>query len=113
MESPSFSRSVRAQARSVPSRAAIFHDMGVNRRFLDHGDIVEQAHVAHAAAGMARIQISAQQRELFAGGFRRHFGARQIGGRGAVMRFWLRLAANRSVRMRTDTQAEQPSQAGR
>ena len=57
---------------------AIFHDMGVDRRLLDHGDIVEQAHVAHAAAGMARIQIGAQQRELLARRFRRHFRAAQV-----------------------------------
>ena len=82
MESPSRSTSVSAQAmsRGFPSRGvAIFHDMGVDRRLLDHGDIVEQAHVAHAAAGVARIQIGAQQRELFARRFRRHFAARQIG----------------------------------
>ena len=57
---------------------AVFHDMGVHRRFLDHGDIVEQAHVAHAAARMARIQIGAQQGKLFAGGFGGHFGTMQI-----------------------------------
>ena len=114
MESPSRSTiAERARPASVPSRPAIFHDMGVDRRLLDHRDIVEQAHVAHAAAGMARIQIGAQQRELLARRFRRHCGPRQIGVAPGDAFLAAAGMVNSSATMRTETQALQPSQAGR
>ena len=53
--------------------------MCVDRRLLDHRHIVEQAHIGHAATGVTRIEIGAQQRKLFAGRFRGHFATDQIG----------------------------------
>src|SRR3569832_672715 len=68
----------RARA-AVIGRAAIFDDLRVDRRFLDHRVFVEQAHVGHAAAGVTGIQIGAQERELLAGGLGNDFAAHQIG----------------------------------
>ena len=72
-------------ARDKPSRAAfrrtetIFDQHGLDGRLLDHGDVIEQAHIRHAAAGVPAREIGLQQRELFARCFRRNDGAHKIG----------------------------------
>ncbi len=48
----------------------IFHDDRVDGGFFHHGGVVEHRHVSHAAIAMARVKISAQQRDLFPGGVR-------------------------------------------
>ena len=59
-------------------RFAVFHDVRFDRRFFHHRDVVEQSHVRHAAAGVARVEIGTQQGKLFACGFCRHFGADEL-----------------------------------
>ena len=58
---------------------AIFDDVRAHRGLLDHRRVVGEAHVGHAALGVARIQIAAQQPELLFGRFGRAQAAREIG----------------------------------
>ena len=67
----------------------------------------------HAAAGVSRIEIGAQQRELFARRFGDDFGAHQVVVAAHDALLVAADISNSSARMRTETQAEQPSQAGR
>ena len=52
--------------------------MGANRRVLDHGHIVEPAHVGHAAVRVAAMEVTAQQVELLGRGLGLDEIARQI-----------------------------------
>ena len=48
----------------------VFDQMGTDGRVLDHGNIVEPAHTAHAAARMTAVKVASQQVELFRRGLR-------------------------------------------
>ena len=50
---------------AVGGGQAVFDQMGPNGRILDHGHIVEPAHIAHATARMAAVEIAPQQVKLF------------------------------------------------
>src|SRR5579862_8401148 len=50
---------------SVVPGAAILDDLRIDGCFLDHRHIVEQPHVGHPAAGVARVEIGSKERELF------------------------------------------------
>ncbi|SDE39121.1 hypothetical protein SAMN04244550_00283 [Rhodobacter capsulatus] len=58
---------------------AIFDDAGLHRRFLDHRGEFEDVHVGHAAIGMTRVKIAAEERELFLGGPGAGRGALEMG----------------------------------
>ena len=53
---------------AVDRRLAIFDDKGAHRRLLDHVGEVALVHLRHAAAGMARGEVAAQQLILLVGG---------------------------------------------
>ena len=85
---------------------------GLDRRLFHHGDVVEQVHVRHAAAGVAARQIFLQQRELLA----RRLGRQMVRSMSALRRstrFIVRVGANSAATTRTETQAAQPSHDGR
>jgi hypothetical protein len=47
---------------------AVFDDPRAHRRLLDHRGEFEHIHVGHAAIGMARIEVAAEERILRLGG---------------------------------------------
>jgi hypothetical protein len=58
---------------------AIFDDVGADRSLFGHRRIVREHHVRHAAVGVARGEIAAQQPELFVRGFGGFERAGEIG----------------------------------
>ena len=104
MLSPSFSRSVRrrpAACRCPLRYSTIWVSTGVSSTIATESN----RPMSLMPPPGWRESIGAQQRELFAGGFRRRFRAHQVVA-APRMRFWLRLASNMSAWMRTDTQAD-------
>ncbi len=88
MDRPSASASVSATAtsgplprpvmRAVRPAAAIFDQLGAHVGVLDHHGVVEHGHVGHAAVGVARVEIGAEQRILLGGRHRRARMADQV-----------------------------------
>ncbi|MPL88594.1 hypothetical protein SDC9_34620 [bioreactor metagenome] len=57
---------------------AVFDDARLHRRLLDHRGEFEDVHVGHAAIGVARVEIAAEEGELFLGGPGAGGGALQV-----------------------------------
>ena len=51
---------------------AVLGDERVDDAVLDHHGVVEHRHVGHAAIGMARVDVAAEEGELLGGRLRRH-----------------------------------------
>ena len=57
----------------------VFGDEGLDHAVLDHERVVEHGHLGHAAVGVARVDIGAEQSILLRARRRRHAGGDEIG----------------------------------